>query len=61
MEPNSVDDLVQAIDKLWNDQELRERLGQEAARYTAENCSDEAAGSAMGRILDQVANETHLG
>ncbi|NEQ24649.1 MAG: glycosyltransferase family 4 protein [Microcoleus sp. SIO2G3] len=60
VEPNSLDDLVQAINKLWNDQELRDRIGQAAARYTAENCSDEAAGAAMGRILDQVANETHL-
>lgn len=60
VEPSSVDDLVQAIDMLWNDHELRNRLGREAGRYAAENLSDEAVGAVLGRILDSVADETGL-
>jgi len=60
VEPNSVDDLAQAIDRLWNDEELRNRLGREAGRYAAEHFSDEAAGAALGRILDSVADEICL-
>jgi glycosyltransferase involved in cell wall biosynthesis len=57
VEPHSVDDLAQAIDRLWNDHELRDRLGKAAYRYAAENFSDEAAGTALGRILDSVEEE----
>ena len=60
VEPYSVDDLAQAINKLWNDQELRDRIGGEAGRYSAEHFSDEAAGEALGRILDKVADEAGL-
>jgi glycosyltransferase involved in cell wall biosynthesis len=57
VEPHSTQDLVQAIDRLWNDAELRDRLGLNAGRYAAENFSDEAAGVALGRVLDSVADQ----
>ncbi|MBV9389422.1 MAG: glycosyltransferase family 4 protein [Chroococcidiopsidaceae cyanobacterium CP_BM_ER_R8_30] len=58
--PDSVDDLAGAIDRLWNDQKLRNRLGEAAGRYSAQYFSDEAAGAALGRILDSVADEAGL-
>jgi glycosyltransferase involved in cell wall biosynthesis len=58
VEPHSSDALRRAIGRLWADRELRERLGQSAARFTAEHCSDEAAGRALGRVLDE-AQQAH--
>ncbi len=57
VKPQSVEDLVQAIEMLWNDSELRNRLGQAAQRYARENFSCEAAGASLTRILNEVANE----
>lgn len=56
VEPQSVEDLVQAIEMLWNDSALRNRLGQTAKRYAKEHFSCDAAGAVLGRILDQVAD-----
>lgn len=50
----SVDELRNAIELLWDDAALRERLGRNAARFTAEHCSDEAAGAALACVLDEV-------
>jgi glycosyltransferase involved in cell wall biosynthesis len=57
VEPHSVDDLVQAIEKLWNNLELRNSIGKQAGDYSSKHFSDEAAGAALGRILDDVAQE----
>ncbi|MBD1851512.1 glycosyltransferase family 4 protein [Leptolyngbya sp. FACHB-711] len=57
VEPHSVKDLTDAIQKLWEDHELRNRLGQNAMRYAAEHFSNEAAGAALDRILTEVANQ----
>jgi Glycosyl transferases group 1 len=56
VEPGSVDDLVRAIEILWNDPELRNRIGQNARQYAIENFSDEAAGVALGKILDRISD-----
>ncbi|MBM0740901.1 glycosyltransferase family 4 protein [Phormidium sp. CLA17] len=56
VEPQSVEDLVQTLDLLWNDKELRNRLGQNAMKYAAQHFSDEAAGVALSKILDEVGN-----
>ncbi|MDX2244398.1 MAG: glycosyltransferase [Leptolyngbyaceae cyanobacterium bins.302] len=56
VEPGSVQALSDAIELLWNDGELRNRLGQAASVYAAEHFSDEAVGCEMGRVLDQLAN-----
>ncbi|MGL5943772.1 MAG: glycosyltransferase family 4 protein [Waterburya sp.] len=57
VEPQSVDDLVKAINMLWNDPGLRRRLGQAAQRYAQEHFSPEAAGASLTKILDKVADE----
>jgi hypothetical protein len=57
VEPHSVEDLTNAIQQLWEDHELRDRLGQNAMQYATEHFSDEAAGAALGRILDEVASQ----
>jgi len=50
----SVEELRDAIDRVWDDAPLRESLGRNAARFAAEHCSDEAAGSALARILEEL-------
>lgn len=59
VEPQSVEDLVQALDLLWNDQELRNRLGQNAMQYAAQHFSDEAAGRGLSKILDELEESIH--
>lgn len=55
--PYSVEEMTEAIDKLWHDQPLRNRLGKAAQQYAADHFSDEAAGRALGKVLDSVAEE----
>jgi glycosyltransferase involved in cell wall biosynthesis len=55
VDPRSVESLRDSIERMWDDPLLRSRLGHNAARYTAEHCSDEAAGGALTRILDELA------
>ncbi|MBD2089493.1 glycosyltransferase [Microcoleus sp. FACHB-1515] len=57
VEPNSIESLVEAIQLLWNDADLRQRLGEAAGEYAAAHFSDEAAGQSLGRILDKVADQ----
>lgn len=60
VEPQSVDDLMQAIELLWKDSALRDRLGQAAKIYAKENFSDEAVGFELNRILDRVADKAGM-
>jgi glycosyltransferase involved in cell wall biosynthesis len=60
VKPKSVDDLVQAIDLLWNDSELRNRISKSAQIYAKENFSCEAAGASLSRILDEVADRSGM-
>lgn len=53
--PGSVDELTDAIDRLWCDAGYRQRLGGAAGLYAEKHFSDEAAGVALGRVLDEVA------
>lgn len=55
VEPNSVEDLTVAIDRLWQDEPLRLRLGVAARSFAVRHCSDEAAGRSLKRVLDSVA------
>lgn len=57
VEPHSVEELMYAIKTLWQDSALRARLGQQAKRYAEEHFSGKAAGVALGRILDKVADK----
>src|SRR4051812_11179570 len=55
VEPGSVNELAGAIERLWNDEAVRERLGANAREFATNYCSDEAAGVALKRVLDEVA------
>jgi glycosyltransferase involved in cell wall biosynthesis len=52
--PRSADELQRAIERLWDDASLRQQLGTNAARFTTEHCSDEAAGAALAQVLDEL-------
>ncbi len=54
VEPGSTQDLVQAIEMLWDNPQLRHRIGQNAKNYAAQNCSDKSAGAALQSVLDDV-------
>ncbi len=54
VEPRSVEAMRHAIEQLWDDGNLRARLGQAAERFVAEHCSDEASGESLRQVLDEV-------
>lgn len=60
VEPNSLDSMLEAIDTLWNDAALRQRLGQAAKLYAEDHFSDRAAGQHLARILNEVADQWGL-
>jgi glycosyltransferase involved in cell wall biosynthesis len=53
VDPGDVDGLASRMMLLWNDDLLRRNLGQAAFHFAKENLSDEAAASAMLKILDE--------
>ncbi|MBD1918461.1 MULTISPECIES: glycosyltransferase family 4 protein [Cyanophyceae] len=55
VEPNSLESMTKAIDLLWNDDALRQKLGENARAYALEYFSDPCAGRHLERILNQVA------
>jgi glycosyltransferase involved in cell wall biosynthesis len=57
VEPESTEDLAQAIESLWNDPMLRNRLGQAAKHYATENFSDESTGKALIKVLDSISDK----
>lgn len=56
VEPHSQKDLLQAIELLWHDSAFRNRLGQAAHAHAQKHFSDEASGSALGTILNEIAD-----
>jgi glycosyltransferase involved in cell wall biosynthesis len=54
--PSSVEALSEAIAQVWYDDELRQRLNHNAGAYAAAHFSDQAAGKALGQVLDRVAD-----
>lgn len=66
VEPNSVESMTEAIERLWNDQELCRYLGENAFAYAQKHFSDAAAGRNLKQILDTVrinkqrAQELHV-
>ena len=57
VEPNSTESMLEAIDTLWHDAALRQRLGEAAQRYAQDYFSDQAAGRHLTRILNEVADQ----
>ncbi|MDH3679149.1 MAG: glycosyltransferase [Acidimicrobiia bacterium] len=47
--------MVEAIDAMWSDDELRAELDANAERFGEENCTDAAVGTELIRILDDVS------
>jgi glycosyltransferase involved in cell wall biosynthesis len=48
--------LADAIDAMWSDAELRDRLDRAAATFGEENCTDEVAARHLVAILDSLAS-----
>jgi glycosyltransferase involved in cell wall biosynthesis len=57
VKPHALDPLIEAIEHLWQDQSLRDRLRQQSRQYALQNLTDVAAGAHLGRILAQVAED----
>jgi glycosyltransferase involved in cell wall biosynthesis len=55
VQPGSLEDMSGAIERLWHDEPLRQRLGRGARSFALRHCSDEAAGRSLKRVLDTVA------
>jgi glycosyltransferase involved in cell wall biosynthesis len=57
VKPRSLSHLTEAIDRLWHDDSLRDRLRRQAREYALQNLTDAAAGANLGRILSEVSEE----
>jgi glycosyltransferase involved in cell wall biosynthesis len=57
VDPHSEEQMTEAIERLWNDPELRKRLGKAAYDHAVKHCSDEAAGVHLERILNNLEDE----
>ncbi len=60
VEPHSEKELAAAIELLWQDEALRNRLGQAARQYATEYFSDEASGAALGNLLNAIADSSQV-
>lgn len=54
VEPGSTQALIRAIEMLWDDPQLRNKIGHNARNYAAQHFSDEAAGISLQNVLDDV-------
>ncbi|MEM1252274.1 MAG: glycosyltransferase family 4 protein [Cyanobacteria bacterium P01_H01_bin.21] len=57
VKPGCVESLKEAITTLWHDEELRNRLGQNAKAYAQEHFTEHAAATALEKILDDVTGQ----
>ncbi|MBT9311109.1 glycosyltransferase family 4 protein [Leptothoe kymatousa] len=57
VKPGCVDSLKEAITLLWNDDELRNRLGRNAKAYAEKHFTEAAAAKELERILDDVTDQ----
>jgi glycosyltransferase involved in cell wall biosynthesis len=58
VKPRALEPLTEAIDRLWHDDQLRDRLRKQSRQYAIQHLTDEAAGASLGRILNQVTEES---
>ncbi|HZG40184.1 MAG TPA: glycosyltransferase, partial [Nodosilinea sp.] len=54
-EPNSLESMTEAIDLLWHDDALRQKLGENARAYAQKHFSDPCAGRHLERILNKIS------
>lgn len=59
VEPNSVESMMDAIQTLWSDRALRERMSKAARKYAREYLSLDVRGQEIEKILDEVSNSEH--
>jgi glycosyltransferase involved in cell wall biosynthesis len=52
--PGSREEMANALDRLWTDDDYRTRLGRQGRSHVIANYSDEAIGRAMGNLCDLV-------
>ena len=57
VKPNSLESMTEAIDLLWHDDALRQKLGENARAYAQENFSDPCAGRHLERILNKISED----
>jgi glycosyltransferase involved in cell wall biosynthesis len=57
VKPRCLEALTVAIDRLWHDETLRDRLRFQSRQYAMQHLTDAAAGANLGRILSQVTEE----
>lgn len=60
VKPHALEPLTDAIDRLWHDDQLRDRLRRQSRQYAMQHLTDVAAGESLGRILNQVVEESSL-
>lgn len=60
VEPKSVEQLTDAIQRLWDDEPTRAKLGETARAHALEQYSNEAVGRRLGQILDSIADAPPL-
>ena len=54
VKPNDVDSLRDAIELLWHDENLRNKLGKNAQAYANEHFTEAAASKALHRMMDEL-------
>ncbi|MGD1856258.1 MAG: glycosyltransferase family 4 protein [Leptolyngbyaceae cyanobacterium] len=55
--PGSVEDMTEAIDRLWRDHTLRTRLARNAQAYARANFSDAGAAQVLEKVIDDVTGK----
>ncbi len=53
--PGNASEMASAIEAMWTDEALRQRLGHCAGEFARTECSDEAAAAGLARILGEVS------
>ena len=57
VDPYDVDGFTNALERAWSDDALRASIDSGATAFADANCTDAAAGRALGAILDELAAE----
>ena len=57
VEPFDVGDMGGALERMWEDHDLRNRLNTNASDFAMRNCTDEAAGASLRTLLDRLTAE----
>ena len=53
--PGNASEMGLAIEAMWTDEALRQRLGRNAGHFARTECSDEAAAAGLARVISELA------